>query len=152
MYCSSCGSAVARTLSYCNHCGAKLSNAKDHEAAKTTGASSETLVWAIVSVALGGLGIILALIAVLTGLHFGSGIVILFTVLSFLIVLGAEGILIWLLLRFRNSARERRDTAQPKEFATKELDAAHALAEPVPSVTEHTTRQFEPLYSERKAE
>jgi hypothetical protein len=41
-----------------------------------------------------------------------------------------------------------------KEAATKELDAAQAraLPEPVPSVTEHTTRSFEPIYSKRKAE
>jgi hypothetical protein len=39
------------------------------------------------------------------------------------------------------------------EQVTKELDAAQprALPEPVPSVTEHTTRTFEPLYSERKS-
>jgi hypothetical protein len=35
--------------------------------------------------------------------------------------------------------------------ATKELDAAHARAMPehVPSVTEHTTRAFDPIYTER---
>ena len=38
-----------------------------------------------------------------------------------------------------------------KGQATRELDAAQArvLPEPVPSVTEHTTRAFEPIYNER---
>jgi len=29
------------------------------------------------------------------------------------------------------------------------INAARVLLEPIPSVTEHTTREFEPLYSER---
>jgi hypothetical protein len=40
-----------------------------------------------------------------------------------------------------------------KEQDTKELYQAQArvLAEPMPSVTEHTTRTFEPISSERKS-
>lgn len=131
-----------------------MSNAKDSAAAKQTEASSENLVWAIVSVALGGLGIILALIAVLKGFDFSNHIVTLFSVLSFLIVLGAEGLFIWLLLRQKESAKATRAPAQLKELVTKELGVGQArpLTEPASSVTEHTTRTLEPLYNERKAE
>jgi methyl coenzyme M reductase gamma subunit len=64
-----------------------------------------------------------------------------------------EGVFIWQLLRRKRGAEETGDTALSKEQATKELDAAQprVLPEPVPSVTEHTTRAFEPIYRERKS-
>jgi hypothetical protein len=70
--------------------------------------------------------------------------------LSFLIMLSLEGVFIRLLLRRKRGAAEAGATVFNGQ-ATKELDAtqARALPEPVPSVTEHTTRAFEPLYRER---
>ena len=68
-------------------------------------------------------------------------------------MLVVEGVFIWQLLRRKRGAEETSDTALSKEQATKELDAAQAriLPEARPSVTEHTTRLFEPIYSERKS-
>ena len=45
------------------------------------------------------------------------------------------------------------DTGRLKEQMIKELGEAQGrvLPEPVPSITEHTTRAFEPIYSERKS-
>jgi hypothetical protein len=64
-----------------------------------------------------------------------------------------EGVFIWQLLRGKRGAEERGDIALSKEQATKELDAAQArvLPEPASSVTEHTTRAFEPILSEPKS-
>jgi len=47
-----------------------------------------------------------------------------------------------------------RDQGSLKEQTTNELKAAPArvLSEPVPSVTEHTTRAFEPIYMLKKTE
>jgi hypothetical protein len=63
-----------------------------------------------------------------------------------------EGVLIWLLLRGGRRAREAGDAEPQRRQATRELAEAQArvLPEPVPSVTEHTTRTFDPVYSERK--
>jgi hypothetical protein len=73
-----------------------------------------------------------------------------FMILSFLIMLLVEGVFIWQLSRRKRGTEEKGDTALSN---TKELDAAPALVLPehVPSVTEHTTRAFEPIYSERKS-
>jgi len=63
-------------------------------------------------------------------------------------------VFIWRLFLHRRSG-ERKDTAAlSKGQATRELDEAQAraLPEAVPSVTEHTTRAFEPSYIERKTE
>jgi hypothetical protein len=79
------------------------------------------------------------------------GQILAFTMLSYLIMILIEGVFIRLLLGRRRGAREPGDAVLLKGSATKELDAAQAgvLPEPVPSVTEHTTRAFAPIYSDR---
>ena len=71
----------------------------------------------------------------------------------FLLMLLLEFVFIRLLWRRTQAAKETSDRALPKGQATNELDAAHvrALPEPMPSVTEHTTRAFDPIYTERKS-
>jgi uncharacterized membrane protein YhaH (DUF805 family) len=81
------------------------------------------------------------------------GQILAFAMLCFLILISIEGVLVRLLFR-RGRDRDREgadDLVQLKSPATNELDAAHAraLSEPVPSVTEHTTRAFEPIFTER---
>jgi uncharacterized membrane protein len=87
----------------------------------------------------------------MVGLNVGQ--ILAFTILSFLIMLLVEGVFIWQLLRSKRGGERSGDTVLFKEQSTNELEAAHArvLAEPMPSVTEHTTRAFEPIYSERKS-
>lgn len=155
MYCSSCGSAVAQNSSYCNHCGAGLSSVAVKGDASLTVTIPESLVWAIVSVSLGGLGLIIALIAVLKEYRFSNDVILLLSLLSFLMFIGAESILVWLLLRFRNhGGKQQGDTARLKDASTKELGPAQAraLAEPTSGITEHTTRSLDPLYRERNVE
>lgn len=155
MYCSSCGATVVRGISYCNTCGAKLSKEKDESIAKPTELFPESLIWAIVVVFIVGLGVTIGLMAVMKDLlNFSQGLIIGFTLLSFLLTFVVEGVLIWMLLESKRNAQKSGDTAQLKEQTTRELEGAQArsLPEPAPSVTEHTTRKFEPIYSERKAE
>ena len=153
MYCSSCGVAVAQGLSYCNYCGEKLNGAKGDSVIKSPEVKPESLVTAMVMVFVFGLVAIMGLMAVMNRLNLYVGQILALTLLSFLIMLLIEGVFISLLLRRARGAEEARDTAPLKEQATKELDAAQAkvLPEPVPSVTEHTTRAFEPIYTERKS-
>ncbi|MDT4897697.1 MAG: hypothetical protein QOH25_2774 [Acidobacteriota bacterium] len=156
MYCSSCGGVIARGLSYCNHCGARLGGAKDDVASKAAELFPESLVWAIVSVFVVGLGTTIGLMAVMKDLlDFSKSLIVAFSLVCFLLMFAIEGVLIWLLLsRRRSSEKKAKDSGQLKGQTTKELDAAQAraLPEPVPSITEHTTRAFEPIYRERKSE
>lgn len=154
MYCSACGVAVAQGLSYCNYCGARSSEAKGDNVIKSSEVKPEYLVSAIVVVFCFGLLAIKGLMAVMkTVLDLNVGQILAFTLLSFLIMLLIEGVFIWLLLRRHRGAEETGDTALSKGHVTKELNAAQAraLPEPVPSVTEHTTRTLESIYSERKS-
>jgi hypothetical protein len=154
MYCSTCGAIVARGLSYCNHCGAKLSAGKDDGLVKTTELRAESL---IISAMVGLFVVGLLAIAVLMGvmkavLNLDQPLIIAFTLLSFLIMLSVEGVLIWRLPRRRRAAEAAGGEVPPEGPVTKELDAARGrgLPEPAPSVTEETTRTLEPAYRERQ--
>ena len=153
MYCSSCGVAVAQGLSFCNYCGAKLSGEKGDNVIKSSEVKPESLVWGMVAVLVFGFVAIVFLMMAMKMVGLNVGQILAFTILSFLIMLLVEGVFIWQLLRRKRGTEETGDTALSKEQATKELDAAQSrvLPEPVPSVTEHTTRAFEPIYSERKS-
>lgn len=152
MYCSSCGVAVTPGLSFCNYCGENLSRAKSDTVIKSPEVKPETLVGAMVFTFVFGLGAITALMGVMKViLRFEIGLILAFALLSFLIMLSLEGVFIRLLLRRKPQVEDAGDSAL-KGQATRELDAAQArvLREPMPSVTEHTTRAFDPIYSERR--
>jgi hypothetical protein len=154
MYCSSCGTAVAQGLSYCNQCGARLNGGKADVADARAEAVPESLIWAIVSVFVVGMGTTIGLMAMLKQLlDLGQGLILVFGLLGFALMIAVESVFIYLLLSRRRGARVAGDDERPAGRETKELDAARgarALPEPVPSVTEQTTRAFEPAYSERK--
>ena len=147
---------MAQGVSYCNRCGAKAGGARDAGDKDAGGLSLDSLVWAVVSLFVAGLGVIIGLMAVMKEVvGFDLPIILAVTALSFLLLLSIEGVLVGLLLGARRRAR-RADAdahARTQEQTTKELEGsrAHALPEPLPSVTEHTTRIFEPSYGERKS-
>jgi len=153
MYCSSCGASLARGLSYCNLCGARLTGERGDNAVKSSEVKPESLVWGMVAVLVFGFVAIMFLMMAMKMVGFEVGLILAFTMLSFSIMLLVEGVFIWKLLGRKRGTIETADTGLSKEQTTKELyeAQARALPEPVPSVTEHTTRAFEPIYSEQKS-
>jgi len=152
MYCSACGVAVTEGLSYCNYCGAKLGGAKGAAIARPAEVRPEMLVNAMVCTFVFGLGAIIGLMAVMKNLlDFDFGRIMAVTMLSFLFMLLLEVVFILKLLQRKHSTQETSAATRLPAQATKELDEAQprALPDPLPSVTEHTTRAFEPLYRER---
>ena len=150
MYCSSCGAAVARGLSYCNYCGAKLAGESGDKPVKSSEVKPEALVWGMVAVPVFGFVATMFLMMAMKMVGFNVGQILAFTILSFLIMMVVEGVFISKLLGRKRGTQE---TALAKEQTTKELyeSQARALPEHMPSVTEHTTRAFEPISSERKS-
>ena len=148
MYCSACGVTVLQGLSYCNHCGAKLAGEK---VTRSSEVKTESLVWAMVSVLVFGFVAIVFLMMAMKMVGLNVGQILAFMILSFLIMLLVEGVFTWQLLVRKRGAG---DTALAKDQTTKELDAAQArlLPEHMPSVTEHTTRTFDPIFVERNKE
>lgn len=154
MYCSSCGVAVTPGLTYCNYCGEKLNSAKSDSTIKAREVRPESLIGAMVFSFVFGLGAITILIGVMkTVLRLELGIILAFTLLCFLIMLLLEGVFIRLLLSRKRGAEAARHAVPAKGQATRELDATQprALQEPLSSVTEHTTRAFDRIHSERPA-
>ncbi len=151
MYCSTCGKSVVPGLAYCNHCGARLTGGQN-QVANQSDTSFDTLIWAIVGVFCGGIGVLIGLLAVMKKeLGFDLSLLIFFSLLTFALITAIEAVFIWMLFsRHRASSR----AGKIEHRATKELDSAPArmLAEPVPmpSVTEQTTRSFDPVYEKRK--
>ena len=152
MYCSSCGNSVAHGLSYCNYCGAKLPGEQVDKVIKSSDVRPESLVWGMVAVLIFGFVAVVFLMMAMKMVGLNVGQILAFTILSFLIMLLVEGVFTWQLLH-RKRDTETGDTALSKDQTTKELEVAQArlLPEARPSVTEHTTRTFEPIFTERKS-
>src|SRR5260370_26905355 len=104
MYCSSCGLALARDLAYCNHCGARVNGSKDDRVIKAAELFPDSLIWAIVSVFVVGIGCVIGLKAVMKNYGLNDGAVLAFSTLIFLLMLGVESVFIWLLLSRRKKS------------------------------------------------
>ena len=151
MYCSTCGVAVAEKLSYCNHCGARLTSNSDN-AIVSRDVKPESLISAMAASFVFGLIAISVLLGVMKSvLGFELGQLLAFATLSFLMLLGLEGVFLRLLLRPLRGAEERARKELPTGHTTKDLAAPQAqlLREPLSSVTDETTRAFEPVYTNR---
>lgn len=150
MYCSSCGVTVAQGLSYCKNCGAKVNRVDDDS--RSLELRPDLLVTSIVATFIFGLAVMTALMGVMKViLALPVDRVLVFMTLPFLLMLILEGVFIRLLLRRTRSVQTTLDTKQAREQATNELDAAQVrtLPEGMSSVTEHTTRAFEPIYKDK---
>ena len=152
MYCSSCGVAVPESLSYCNHCGARLAVFSSDRVANSDEVRPGLLVSAMAGTFILGLFAITALLGVLKsvlGLEVGQ--ILGFAALSFFLLIFLEGVYLRLLFGRNRRADERARAELLAEHTTKELGApqAQALREPLSSVTDHTTRAFDPIYVDR---
>jgi len=146
MYCSSCGSALTPNLVYCNKCGARVSPSDADER------RPEFLISAMIGLFVLGIGVMIGLMAVMKrGVGFDPPIILAITMLCFSLLFLIESILIFFLFR-ASFRRKRKDVEQLKKPTTKELDSGTPFGLPanMASVTEHTTRAFDPVYIEKK--
>lgn len=151
MYCQNCGSALVHKTKYCNRCGTQL--------APTTGTSLEKtpaekrldeyldgLFW----ISVFGLAFIIGGAVVLKTIGLRDLIVISYLILSSVIFLVNFGFSLWGALSIMRSSKDGKLTMQPGHD-TRELTPS--TFEPLPvsitSVTENTTRSFEPVEPKR---
>ena len=149
MYCSTCGSAVSAGLAYCNRCGAELSN--QHNSTKLSATSMESLVWAIATVTIVGMGAVIGLMAVMKEvLHFSDLLILIFSLLFLAAFMGVD--LVFIRLLYSKFGVRRNPSPTPRaELRTKDLDEpkVRTLSEAPASVAEHTTRTLETADRER---
>lgn len=151
MFCSSCGASITPELNYCKSCGADLGGA-----VKQSKTETESLIWAIVAITVGGISVIIGLLAVMKEvIKFDTPLIAIIAFLCFSMLFIADVAFIWLLLsRSRVAKKTVGNNNQLKENDTHKFYEAPAreLAEPMPmpSVTEHTTRTLDAIPREQK--
>ena len=141
MFCIACGTPLAAGLSYCNRCGTSL---KEAAASKTIPITA--FLTAITLLGLMGLGIMLGgALTLKKEANLDEALIGFFMLFTFLIVAVTEVLLIRQLSKLTN-AQERKTVEPPPQFIPQpHLHAAplRTLPEPIPSVTENTTRTLE---------
>ncbi|HEY0431575.1 MAG TPA: hypothetical protein VGC61_07140 [Pyrinomonadaceae bacterium] len=146
MYCSACGTPLAPGLSYCNRCGMSLKERSEPSTTSPAGLVPAYLT-AISIVGIAGLSLMLGgAMALRNGAQFNEDFVGMFMVMTFLMVALVEIFLCRQLSRISKGSLNQQVLAPPKQVAMpSELrpPQARALAEPVSSVTENTTRTLE---------
>jgi predicted nucleic acid-binding Zn ribbon protein len=141
MYCATCGTPVAPGLSFCNRCGASLKERSSTSQPSTMAA----FLTAITLIAICGLGIMLGGALVLKReAQMGEDIVGIFMLMTFLLVGTVEVFLCRQLSRLSGKTESPAAVATPAA-SVNELRAPEqrVLPEPIPSVTENTTRTLE---------
>src|ERR1700730_1161669 len=119
MNCSSCGVAVPQGLNYFNYCGEKLNSAKSVSTITSPEVKPETLIGAMVCSFVFGLAAITVLMGVMKAvLHLEVGLILAFSLLSFLIMISLESVFIRLLLGRKRGAEGAGDTVLSKGQAT----------------------------------
>ena len=162
MYCPSCGIECQPGLNFCNRCGAAVNVALSVQQQQLVPLDLRSPVrvlgTTICLTTLIGLAILFIGLSGLASWHMDEGVIACVGTFGLLFLLGVEISLIRLVARMLGAAPEKRRFTLPftKQSGTKELYAppqqyAPTLSEGVPSVTEHTTRTFSPVYREPRS-
>jgi hypothetical protein len=151
MYCPSCGNEIAVELKYCNRCGANLS-----VPTSTQVVTVAPVKLAIPSIVLGltiviGLGIIIGGASQLAIVGVPAVALVWMVLFAVGTLLGCTSLLIRFLTRMVTLQREvitSQPPPQPSMVSRPQIQQLPPRYEPVPSVTENTTRTFSPVYAE----
>ncbi len=154
MYCSSCGAAVTQNLSCCNRCGVNLKpSGSSVPAGKHVG-----LAWlvafglAMMGTPIGAVALVSDLIIKLLARGVPIGDLMALAIIMLVMVFGATVLLSRLLSPLVKAYLQSGGPVESKrsELSGRTPAQIEAASEPVSSITDETTRAFEPLYREQK--
>ena len=153
MYCPNCGDQTTQGLKYCKRCGAGLSaSTTPIEQQASTGRAMGTMLFLVSLVSVAGF---IALFSTVYSLGERPGFDprTLIAIMAFggATVLGVIGLLVWLLLRLTGHQpavhHDKTEKQLARDYAPQQLPPSSIS---MPSVTENTTRNFDPaLYREK---
>lgn len=153
MYCSNCGKIVNSSLSYCNHCGFRLSvKDDDGQSDRLSSSSFNFLVAALIGLPIAGIGVLIALLSVMKkGLGFGDEMIGIVVLMSFALFMIAELGILWQLWLHTRKPKRDKNLSSPAVLAGERDVVIKGLPEsridPIGvtpgSVTEHTTRTLD---------
>jgi len=146
MFCSACGGAINDKLNYCKNCGAKI--AKDEEA-ETPQSMMDNLLTALAWIVVGGLGILIGLVAVLLKNGFDHKGIMLIVGGYLAVLFGISYMLLNQLPKLidakLNPKQATPESYQPPQLFAKTTAQLEEHREPVMSVTDNTTRTFDKI-------
>ena len=142
MYCANCGTQLLQELSYCNRCGFDVRTRTQ----SSTGSTARFFT-AITLLAVIGLGLMFGGALAFKNAGFTEEFIGLFVVCMFVLVGFAEIMLVKNLPKL-SGAKDSKKRSLPPLHQDLRLPQASNFGEPVPSVTENTTRTLE--YERRK--
>lgn len=159
MYCQSCGNEIYSELKYCNRCGANLGIVVESYPAPVV----KPVKLALPAIVLGltitiGIGVIISGGADLARMQVHPAFITWIVIFSLLTLFGCTALMLRFLMKVLSMNREvqqqnqlRPQVQMPTHAVTQMTGARQQFQprlEPVPSVTEHTTRTFSPAYRE----
>lgn len=153
MYCSSCGAESALELNYCSRCGANMTLAIEpvREIVPISLTKPAMVIGLLMTlITLGGFSILIAG-AITMAQVFRQSDPVIAIILIGMMTIGAIDIMLGRLLSriVRASLETKQIVPQlPKQQAKVAPKQLNPRLEPVPSVTEHTTRTFSPAFRE----
>lgn len=160
MYCQSCGNEIHSELKYCNRCGANLTMAAEIYPAPVV----KPVKLGLPAIVLGltitiGIGVIIDGAADLARMQVHPAFITWMVIFALLTLFGCTALMLRLLMKVLTLNREvsqlqnqiRPQVQMPAQAVNRMAGARQQFQprlEPVPSVTEHTTRTFSPAYRE----
>ncbi|MBA2731845.1 MAG: zinc ribbon domain-containing protein [Acidobacteria bacterium] len=153
MYCSSCGTEVTLGLNYCNRCGANLSQSSNlpEQPVNHVNLTGPTIADSLMVVI--GMIIIFASINDLAKSGFHPVALTFMVIASLGMLTGVAALVIRQWSHLAGIAKSKERILPHRKSTDNEPVPAQLpprRSEPVASVTEHTTRTFEPAFTERE--
>ena len=156
MYCPSCGNEISVELKYCNRCGANLMMAPESYPAPVI----KPIKLGLPAIVLGltvtiGLGVIFSSAADLAGRNLHPAAIAWMTIFGLATLFGCTALMLrfWFkVLQMNREIKQPQNQIRPPVQTPAQISGPRQQfpprLEPVPSVTEHTTRTFSQAYRE----
>ncbi len=152
MYCQSCGIAIGQSMRFCNRCGTSVVPSESIESKRSEKRLDDYLdglFWITVF----GVAFTAGGMVVLKRAGLSESFLIAFVILSATAFLINFALSLGVVRGIMKKARETK-VSLPSPADTNELEPikTQPALQPAPSVTENTTRSFEPIYNNRNSD
>ena len=154
MYCQSCGVAIAQSMKYCNRCGALQVTSTEATLSERQEKRLNDYLDGLFWITVFGVALTVGGMIALKKLQFSDAFIVAFLILSasaFLLNLVLNMRVVFSILKSSKAVKSLEETPTLNTNELEEMKTANVL-QPVPSVTENTTRSFEPTYTKRPTE
>lgn len=151
MYCPTCGNEITVELKYCNRCGANLSVSSSNLPMQVVAPVKLTAPTVVIGLTItGGLGIIFQGATELAQMDLHPAAITWMFLFSMATLFGCSAMLIRFWSKMMGTQRQAPMPPQSARPAFERVTPQQLPPrfDPVPSVTEHTTRTFSPAYRE----